>query len=418
MNSNQNQPNDMRRPLFGGLNSAAEFVTPGHPDKTCDQIAGKILDAALKISPEAHAAIEMVACNGKIVIGGEVSSDVYSDFKNDNNFKKIKDIVQEVFSTLGYDPSIKGFEIEVDVILNEQSLDIKNGDGKGGVKAENRQDVGAGDQGVMCGYAIYSPEREHMPAAFWYSQRLAMRLHKVAITDRSIKNLFADGKTQVVIKNGEISHVTIAIQHGEEWLDAHGVVNNEAIKNKIIKLVVEPVTGPVKSVIVNGTGKFVKGSIWADSAEVGRKIVIDQMGPDCPVGGGSLNGKDPSKVDLTGAVMARYIAKNIVAHGLADEALVQFAFTIGQAVPDQINIFAPGWKLRGISPEEWCLQNFKVTVAGMIEELDLKNPKGWSYEQAARFGFYGHPMFPWEKIKQIQSYTSSEQEVGNSVLSA
>lgn len=389
---------DMRRPLFGGLNSAAEFVTPGHPDKTCDQIAGKILDTALKMDSEAHVAIEMVACNGQVVIGGEVSPEVLLELQK-NEFNEIKNIAKSVFLGLGYDSKNPEFKVDVNVIINEQSVDIDEGDGKGGVGAKERKDIGAGDQGVMCGYAMYAPNREHMPAAFWYSQRLAMQLFKVAVIDKTIDDLFADGKTQVIIKDGKISHVTIAIQHGEKWND-----KQDELKAQITKHVINPIAGPVDSIIVNGTGKFVKGSIWADAAEVGRKIVIDQMGPDCPVGGGTLNGKDPSKVDLTGAVMARYIAKNIVAHRLADEALVQFAFTIGQPEPDQINIYAPGWKL-DITAEEWCKMNFKTSVAGMIEELNLKTPDGWTYEDAAKFGYYGHINFPWEKIKTLKAST-------------
>lgn len=385
--NNDNLLNEMRRPLFGGLNSASEFVTPGHPDKTCDQIAGKILDHALKLNKDASVAIEMVACNGKIVIGGEVSEDVYGKIPYSL-------IAKSIFSSMGYEGD--DFDINVLDIVNKQSKDIAQGDAKSGVKAEGRKDIGAGDQGVMCGYAMYAPDREHMPAAFWYSQRLAMKLFDVAVIEKKIPGLFADGKTQVIIKDGEISHVTIAIQHGSEWKD-----RQKELEDEIIKHVIVPVTGNVLSVTLNSTGNFEKGSIWADSAEVGRKIVVDQMGPDIPVGGGTLNGKDPSKVDLTAAVMARYIAKNIVAHELADEALVQLAFTIGKHEPDQINIYAMGWKPLDITPIDWVRKNFKTKVIEMIEELGMKNPIGWSYEEAAKFGFYGHPKFPWEKIKEL-----------------
>ncbi len=387
MEKNQTIEADMRRPLYGGYDSAAEFVTPGHPDKTCDQIAGKILDAALKINEHASVAIEMVACNGNVVVGGEVSEEVYGKIGYSL-------IAKGVFNGIGYEGD--KFDVNVLDIVNKQSRDIAQGDDKAGVKAKDRDDIGAGDQGVMCGYAMYAPDREHMPAAFWYSQRLAMRLFEVAVVEKSIPGLFADGKTQVIIKDGKISHVTIAIQHGNEWDE-----RQKELKDEIINHVIVPITGHVPSVIVNGTGKFGKGSIWADSAEVGRKIVVDQMGPDIPVGGGTLNGKDPSKVDLTAAVMARYIAKNIVAHKLADEALVQFAFTIGNDQPDQINIHALGWKLLDITPIDWVRKNFKTKVIDMIGELNMKNPKGWSYEEAAKFGYYGHPQFPWERIKQL-----------------
>jgi S-adenosylmethionine synthetase len=375
----------MRRALYGGLNSASEFVTPGHPDKSCDQIAGKILDQALKIDAAAKVAIEMVACNGKIKIGGELGGSVKGKIN-------VHECAKSIFINLGYEPI--AFPIEVEDITNFQAEDILIGDGKKGVKRIEEGVIGAGDQGIMCGYAMHAPEREHMPAAFWYSQRLAMKLFEV-ITNKTVPYLFADGKTQVVINNGKISHVTIAIQHGKEWSG-----NQNELKTQIEKYVIQPTIGDVESIIVNGTGIFEKGSIWADAGEVGRKIVIDQMGPDIPVGGGTLNGKDPSKVDLTGAVMARYIAKNIVAHGLADEALVQFAFTIGKSDPDQINFHVPGWKLN-ITPEEWCKKHFELSVAGMIKELSLNNPIGWSFEDAAKFGFYGHTHFPWEKVKDM-----------------
>ncbi len=388
METTKTTETDMRRPLFGGYDSAAEFVTPGHPDKTCDQIAGKILDEALKIDSGARVAIEMVACNGKICIGGELSESVYSKIK-----LKLTTIAKDVYSGLGY---IGGDFIinEVSDITTQQSpaIWIGNPEEQKGVASG-----GAGDQGVMCGYAMYAPHREHMPAAFWFSQRLAMQLFKVAVTEKTIGGLFADGKTQAIISNGKVSHVTIAIHHDKTW---NGKEKQKELTELIKQQVVYPVVGEVGTIIVNGCGQFDQGSIWADAAEVGRKIVIDQMGPDIPVGGGTLNGKDPSKVDLTAAVMARYIAKNIVAHRLADEALVQFAFTIGQPEPDQINIHAPGWNLE-MSPKDWVMKNFKTSVAGMIEELGMKNPAGWSYEEAAKFGYYGHPKFPWERTKQI-----------------
>jgi S-adenosylmethionine synthetase len=367
----------MRRPLYGGMNSAAEFVTPGHPDKTCDQIACRILDQAIKINPNARVAIEMVACDGIVTVGGEISKDLVGKIN-------IEKTVREVFEGLGYTRA--KFSLKIGSIVNTQSSDIAQG-----VNRSNKV-VGAGDQGVMCGYAMYAPEREHMPAAFWYAQQLAMKLFDVAM-EKTIPDLFADGKTQVIIRDGKISHVTIAIQHDEKW-------KLDKLKNAIIKHVIKPVAGNVPSVKVNGTGKFVKGSIWADSAEVGRKIVVDQMGPDVPVGGGTMCGKDPTKVDITAALMARHIAKSIVANKLANEALVQFAFTIGQPAPDLMNVYAPDWRGK-ISPQEWCLKNFPVTVAEMIDHLQLRKPRGWSYEEASKFGFYGHPNFSWEKVTKI-----------------
>jgi S-adenosylmethionine synthetase len=314
---------------------------------------------------------------------------VYDSFEK-GNFEEIKKIANSVFINLGY----INHKIDVDVIVQRQSVDIVDGNGKGVDSNKSDGVIGAGDQGIMCGYAINAKDREYLPAAFWYSQQLAMKLFDASI-NQIIPDLFADGKTQVIIKNGKISHVTIAIQHAKEWSN-----KQDSLKSEIIKHVIKPIVGNVNSVIVNGTGVFEKGSIWADAGEVGRKIVIDQMGPDVPVGGGALNGKDSTKVDVTGAVMARHIAKNIVVHGLADEALVQFAFTIGQPEPDQINVYAPGWKLN-MTPENWCRKHFRTSVADMIEQLELNKPSGWSYELAAKFGFYGHKQFPWERIKNL-----------------
>lgn len=365
---------NLTRPIFGGLNSVAESVTPGHPDKTCDQIANRYLDEALKISPDSRVAIEMVACDGKIIIGGEVSPWLKKEIK-------VEKIVKDVFKFLGYTEDI----IEVNDIINTQSVDIAEG-----VDREDKK-LGAGDQGIMCGYAIYSPGSEHLPAAFFYSKSLSRKLFEVSM-NKVIPSLRADGKTQVIIIDGKIEQVTIAIQHDNSWLN-----NKDLLNEKIIEHVIKPVAGKVPKIVINGAGNFVKGSIWADAGEVGRKIVIDQMGPDIPVGGGSLCGKDPSKVDLTGALMARYIAKNMVANKLANEALVQIAFTIGQPEPDTINIFAPGWRL-DIDPVDWVKKNFKLSVRDMINQLALTKPNGWSYEEAARFGFYGNTKFPWEKI--------------------
>jgi S-adenosylmethionine synthetase len=367
----------MRRPLFGGADSSAEFVTPGHPDKVCDQIAGRIVDQALAIDPNARVAIEMVACNGKVRVGGELKECLIGKID-------IESAVRDVFGALGYhDP------IDVDHFINAQSSDIKTH-----VDAQGAEDAqGAGDQGIMCGYAMYAPDREHLPAAYWYAQRLAMRLFEVA-QGQMIEGLFTDGKTQVVITAGRISHITLAVHHSDRW--SVGPNRKPELTEPLYEKVVLPIAGQVPSFIVNGGSLFTAGSIWADAAEVGRKIVIDQLGPDVPVGGGTLNGKDPSKVDLSGAVMARHIAKTIVANKLADEALVQFTFTIGQPEPDKLLVFAPGWN-RAESPEDWCRSNFPMTVAGIIEHLGLNQPQGWSFEDAAQFGFYGHPHFPWEQ---------------------
>ncbi|MFH0766337.1 MAG: methionine adenosyltransferase domain-containing protein [Calditrichota bacterium] len=386
---------DMRRPLFGGYNSAAEFVTLGHPDKTCDQIAGRILDQALIINPDSHVAIEMVACNGKIALGGEVSPALLDKI----DFKQVP---VDVFSGMGYNrPPFKIQREDVTVFINRQSQEINDGVVHKPAHLGDNQDkehINAGDQGVMDGYAMFAPEREHMPAAVWFAQRLAMRLWHVT-QKRIIPDLFADGKTQVIITNGKISSVTIAIHHGASWHTEPG--QPLKLRGPIYDQVIRPIIGEVTNYFVNAAGNFENGSIWADSAEVGRKIVIDQMGPDIPVGGGTLNGKDPSKVDLTGAVMARHIAKNIVANRLADEALVQFAFTIGQPEPDALNIYVPGWK-SAQSPEEWCRKHFPLKVEEMIEYLGLAQLKGWSYEQAAQFGFYGHAQFPWERTREIK----------------
>lgn len=382
----KSESNDMgmNRPLFGGANSVAEFVTPGHPDKACDQIAGRILDLALKENPNARVGIEMVATKGILTIGGELSPEVINKINVEN-------AARHVFERLGY--TSDKYPIEINNIINEQSEDIAEGVNR------TKDEVSAGDQGIMCGYAIHAPEREHMPAAVWYAQRLAIKLYEV-VKNKTIPNLYTDGKTQVIIKDGKINHVTIAIHHEDVWgKDSNGKTElTEPIYDHVIK----PVVGELSSIIVNGTGKFTKGSIWADSAEVGRKIVIDQMGPDIPVGGGAMCGKDPSKVDLTGAVMARHIAKNIVANKLANEVLVQFAFTIGQYEPDLINIYAPGWKGE-INLEDWCRKHFPTRVSDMINHLQLNQPEGWSYEEAAQFGFYGHSQFPWEKIVSAKS---------------
>ena len=387
-------PHKMRRALFGGLNSAAEAVTPGHPDKTCDQIACKILDEALKSKRKGddkiRVAIEMVASDGKIYIGGEVSENVKRVLTDD----KVKKISQSIFNKLGYSSKID-FKIEVFPNINIQSDDIRKGSGTGVDSDTEKGNTGAGDQGIMCGYAINIPEFEYCPAAFWFAKKLSQKLYNVAIEKREILNLFADGKTQIIIKDGKIDHVTIAIHHDKYWSD-----KQDDLKKEIYEKVIKPVIGNIdyENCQINGTGKFEKGSIWADAGEVGRKIVIDQMGPDIPVGGGALCGKDPSKVDITAALMARFIAKNIVANNLADEALVQFAFTIGNPMPDIFHIFTKNWILEDLTPYDWCTNHFNISVQEMIDTLCLENPLGWSYEEAAMFGFYGDTKFPWEKI--------------------
>lgn len=362
----------MQCPLHGG-HITVEAVGPGHPDKVCDQISDAVLDAALAGDPDSRVALETTG-KGRIKIIGEMTTATILDLEK---------IAWRVHREIGYhDDEIGG--VDVDVSL--QSTDIKMG--------TNTQVQGAGDQGIMVGYAVNTPDHNFMPIAYDYAQRLVRRLDEVRRLG-TLPFLRPDTKSQVVMRHGKVVRVTIATQHTED-------IPIEDLRRAVHEHIIVPVVGdiPFDHCQINGTGKFVKGSFAADSGLTGRKIVVDQYGPWVPVGGGAFSGKDPSKVDRTAAYMARHIAKTIVVQGLAEEAVVHLAYTIGFTEPDSVDVrvFQPR---DDINFESWVRDRFPLSPGGMIRHLGLTRPSGWSFEETARFGHFGHQNFPWEQVNSV-----------------
>ncbi len=357
-------------PQRGG-NITVETVGPGHPDKVCDQISDAVLDAALAGDPNSRVAIET---GGKtfITLIGEMTTASVID---------LPELAMRVHREIGYnDDEVSG--VHVDVV--QQSPDIALG--------TNVQRRGAGDQGTMVGYAVDTPDHGYMPIAYHVARQLVMRLDHVRKAG-TLSFLRPDNKSQVVMKDGKVVHVTIATQHTDD-------VSTEDLRHEVHKEIIVPVVGDIafEACTINGTGRFVKGSFAADAGETGRKIVCDAYGARVPVGGGAYSGKDPSKVDRTAAYMARYIAKTIVARGMAEEALIHLAYTIGQIDPDSVDVCVYNPSDPEFDFERWVRDNFPLSPGGMIDLFDLTRPQGWSYRETAAYGHYGHPQFPWEKV--------------------
>ncbi len=364
----------------------SESVTEGHPDKMADQISDSVLDAALKDDPKSRVACETLLTTGLVVVAGEMTTEAYIPVA-----KLVRDVVRDI----GYDHSNKGFDAgtcAVVVTLDQQSPDIAMGVDTGG----------AGDQGLMFGYATRETP-ELMPAPLQYAHSLTRRLAEVR-KDETLPWLRPDGKSQVTveysgIKVQRIEAVVISTQHDE-------AVTNATIHAEIEKLVIrytlpEELIDANTKFFINPTGRFVIGGPMGDCGLTGRKIIVDTYGGAARHGGGAFSGKDPSKVDRSAAYMGRYIAKNIVAAGLADRAEIQLAYAIGVAEPVSIHVDTFG---TGHVSDEAIIKAvrevFKCTPKAMIEALDLRKPV---YRSTAAYGHFGRPEFNWEKIDKIEA---------------
>ncbi|XFA99693.1 methionine adenosyltransferase [Candidatus Izemoplasma sp. B36] len=372
----------------------SESVTEGHPDKICDQISDAILDSILEKDKNARVACETLVSTGLVLVTGEVTTDTYVD---------IQKIVRDTVADIGYDRGKYGFDAEnlsVLVCINEQSPDIAMG-----VDESNQHEQGAGDQGMMFGYATNATEN-YMPISHSYASKLARRLAFVR-KNKVLNYLRPDGKTQVTAEFNDdgsfkrFDNILISTQH-------HPDVPQEQIRKDLIKQVIEVVI-PEKymdestKIQINPTGRFVKGGPSGDSGLTGRKIIVDTYGGRAHHGGGAFSGKDPSKVDRSGAYMTRYIAKNLVAAGLADEIEVQVSYAIGLAKPTSIGVDSFGTNK---IPEKDILKiindNFDLRPKAIIDSLDLKRP---IYKQTATYGHFGRIdiELPWEKLDKVES---------------
>ena len=383
----------------------SESVTEGHPDKICDQISDAVLDALYEQDPYSRVACETLTNTGFVVVMGEVTTKANID---------IPKIVRDTVVEIGYDSSEKGFDgntCAVMVALDKQSSDIAMGVDKA-LEAKNGEDddaaieaIGAGDQGMMFGYATNETE-EYMPYSANLAQKLAKQLTKVR-KDGTLSYLRPDGKTQVTVeydkenKPVRLDAIVVSSQHSPE-------VSQEKIHDDIKKYVIDAIVDPSMidddtKIYINPTGRFVIGGPAGDSGLTGRKIIVDTYGGVARHGGGAFSGKDCTKVDRSAAYAARYVAKNIVAAGLADRIEIQLSYAIGVARPTSIYVdtFGTG-KLQDEEIAEIIEKNFDLRPAGIIRMLDLRRP---IYKQTAAYGHFGRLDLdlPWEKLDKAES---------------
>lgn len=383
----------------------SESVTEGHPDKICDQISDAILDALLKEDPMSRVACETCCTTGLVLVMGEITTNAYVD---------IQKLVRDTVADIGYTRAKFGFDAEtcgVIVAIDEQSKDIAMGvdecleaKTEQGMDEEQLDVIGAGDQGMMFGFATNETE-EYMPYPIYLAQKLAKRLTDVR-KNGTLSYLRPDGKTQVTVEydeNGKperLDAVVLSTQHDES-------VSQEQIHADIKKYVFDEIL-PSNMVdddtkfFVNPTGRFVIGGPHGDSGLTGRKIIVDTYGGYARHGGGAFSGKDPTKVDRSAAYAARYVAKNIVAAGLADQCEIQLSYAIGVARPTSIMVdtFGTG-KLSEKHLVEMIRENFDLRPAGIIRMLDLRRP---IYKQTAAYGHFGRSDLdlPWERLDKVE----------------
>lgn len=376
----------------------SESVTEGHPDKIADQISDAVLDAILSQDPKGRVACETIVTTGQVHIFGEISTQCYVD---------IPHIARETINQIGYDRAKYGFDgntCGVLISIDEQSPDIAMGVDKALEAKEGQaaaEEAGAGDQGMMFGYATNETE-SYMPMPAYLANKMALQLTKVR-KDGTLSYLRPDGKTQVTVeyddgKPTRVDAIVVSSQHAPE-------VSNEQIRKDIIEHVIKPVV-PAEMLdentkyYINPTGRFVIGGPQGDAGLTGRKIIVDTYGGMARHGGGAFSGKDPSKVDRSAAYAARHVAKNIVAAGLADKCEIQLAYAIGVAQP--VSVLVETFGTGKISEEkiaELVRKNFSLSPTGIIKELDLLRP---IYKQTAAYGHFGRTDvdLPWEHTEK------------------
>src|SRR5918998_6746545 len=367
----------------------SESVTEGHPDKICDRISDSVLDEFLKNDPDSRVAVEALTTTGVVIVAGEVTSKKKLD---------IQDIVRNEINDIGYNKPEYGFDgstCSVLVSLHEQSPDISLG-----VSSNEVKEQGAGDQGLMFGFAI-DETPELMPLPITLAHKLSLKLSTVR-KSKELDWIRPDGKSQVSIlyednRPKTIDTIVLSTQHSPE-ISQEQIF--EEINNCVIKPVCEDWINPNTKIFVNPTGRFVIGGPPGDTGLTGRKIIADTYGGMGRHGGGAFSGKDPSKVDRSACYMARYVAKNVVATGLAGKCEVQVAYAIGVAEPISIMVDTFGTsKVPEEQIEGLVRKNFDMRPAGIIRTLDLKRP---IYQQTAAYGHFGrnNPTFTWEQINR------------------
>jgi S-adenosylmethionine synthetase len=390
----------------------SESVTEGHPDKMCDQISDAILDAILAEDPNGRVACETLVTTGLVMVAGEISTDCYVD---------IQKIVRETVRDIGYTRAKYGFDCDTCAVvtsIHEQSPDIaqgvdkslesRTGEDSNGEAAE----TGAGDQGMMFGFAC-NETPELMPLPISLAHRLSKKLSEVRKTG-TLEYLRPDGKTQVTIeyedeKPKRVDTVVMSTQHSPD-------VDLDTIRRDLIKYVIKPIIDESfiddkTKILINPTGRFVIGGPQGDAGLTGRKIIVDTYGGYGRHGGGAFSGKDPTKVDRSGAYAARHVAKNIVAAGLADKCEVEIAYAIGVARP--VSIYVDTFGTGKISEDrliELIKRNFDLRPAAMIRDLDLRKP---IYKKTAAYGHFGRADIdlPWERTDKAETLKREAEEI-------
>lgn len=357
----------------------SESVTCGHPDKVCDLIADSILDAALEQDPDSHMAVEATIKDDLILVYGECNTRADIDYEK---------IALQVLKDIGYDE-----EYHVIVKVNKQSNEINS--------AVEHNEVSAGDQGIMFGYASNETE-ELMPYAISYAHKLASKLEDVRRTDKECGCIRPDGKTQVTVeyedgKPKKIDTIVVSTQHDSD-------ISQEELKELVLEKVIKPVIDPKMvdentKYLINPSGSFILGGSFGDSGTTGRKIVVDTYGGYAPIGGGCFSSKDPTKVDRSAAYYARYVCRNLVANGLCDKCQIELSYAIGENQP--ISVYVQSFGTSDYTDEclqEIVLKNFDFSVGNILKELDLKRP---IYRNTTNYGHFGRKGLPWENFKKI-----------------
>ena len=383
----------------------SESVTEGHPDKFCDQVSDAVLDECLRQDPMARVACECYVTMGLLNVGGEITANALFD---------VAKVVRDVGNEIGYTSPKYGFDVNTAAIvrtIHAQSPDISQGVTREGGR------IGAGDQGLMFGYACRQT-KELMPLPIMLAHQLAMKLAEVR-KQKVLPYLGPDGKTQVTVeyRDGKplrVDYVVIAASHTDELVTPDGKFTTDDAKQEIVAKVVRLVVGDLldekTTITVNGTGKFLVSGPQGDTGLTGRKIIVDTYGGWAVHGGGAFSGKDPTKVDRSAGYMARYVAKNLVAAGLAEECLVQLGYCIG--LVDPVSVMVNSYETGKLSDEalsKLVRQVFPLSPHGIIDHLKLRQPV---YLKTAAYGHFGRPEFAWERVDATEELLAKAQRIG------
>ncbi|KER10658.1 MAG: S-adenosylmethionine synthetase [[Candidatus Thermochlorobacteriaceae] bacterium GBChlB] len=386
----------------------SESVSEGHPDKVADQISDALLDAFLEQDKNSRVACETFVTTGQVVVGGEVTTSAYVE---------VPDLVRSVIEDIGYTKGEYMFESKscgIFSAIHSQSPDINRGVDKKTPTKDKFDSVGAGDQGMMFGYACKETP-ELMPAAITYAHQLVKKLADIRKEGKEMTYLRPDAKSQVTLEYDgntvvRVDTIVVSTQHDPEPKGVTEKQWQERIKEDTIACVINKVIpkhllDKHTKYFVNPTGRFEIGGPHGDTGLTGRKIIVDTYGGAAPHGGGAFSGKDPSKVDRSAAYAARHIAKNVVGAGLAEKCTVQVSYAIGIARPVSIYVNTHGTGTSDVSDaelKEKVEAIFDLRPAAIIERFGLNKPKGWRYQDTAAYGHFGRNIFPWEKLDKVK----------------